>query len=319
MTTLLKIRKKVRRLTASPSPLQLSDADIDEYIDTFYEQDLPAELKLWQLHKTYTFYTKGNEDQYTLPVNEILGINPPVYIAGYECFYTQSPQQFYRIYPKVQYEQNLGNGDGSAGAYPFTLTNVPVLRRSFSVTAVDSNNVTRTLVDIPTTEVGGNLVAQGTTAPALGTINYVTGAINITNFGDTIPVANPITAFYYPYVASRPTAFLLYSNTITLRPVPDQSYQVEVEAFVKPTQLLDSDDDSPDIHQWWQYLAFGAAFKVLEDRQDTETMAALAPRLDEQKQLVLHRTILQQTPERTATIYTEQVTNFLGNPYRGGF
>jgi len=318
MTTLVKIRRKVRRLTATPSALQLPDSEIDEYIDTYYEQDMPAELKLWNLHETYTFYTSPNEDRYTLPVNSILGVNPPVYIAGYQSFYTQSREQFFRLYPIDEYEEDLGSGDASAGPFSFTLSNTPVLRRSFYASALDSNDVTQTLVDIPVTESTGNLVADGTTTPAVGTINYDTGAVTMT-FSDTIPASSTIRGSYLPYEPSRPTAMLFYDDYFLLRPVPDRAYKVVIEAYLKPTQLLDADNDSPDLAQWWQLIAFGAALKVLEDRQDTETLATLIPRYDEQKQLALHRTILQQTPERTATIYTEQVTNLLGNPYRGNY
>jgi len=318
MTTLAKIRRKVRRLTATPSALQLPDSEIDEYIDTYYEQDMPAELKLWNLHDTYTFYTTPNEDQYTLPVNSVLGINPPIYIAGYQSFYTQSREQFFRLYPMTEYTEDLGNGDGTAGAYTFTISNIPALRRSFYVSALDANDVTQTLVDIPLTESTGNLVAEGTTTPSVGIINYDTGAVTFT-FSNIIPASSTIYCGYFPYQASRPTAVLFYDDYFTLRPIPDKAYKVVVEAYLSPSQLLNADNDTPDLAQWWQLIAFGAALKVLEDRQDTETISTLIPRYDEQKQMALHRTILQQTPERTATIYTEQVTNFLGNPYRGNY
>lgn len=318
MTTLFKIRRKVRRLTATPSPLQLPDSEIDEYIDTYYEQDMPAELKLWNLHETYIFYTVPNEDKYTLPVNTILGVNPPIYIAGYESYYTQSENQFFRVYPKTEYEETLGVGNASAGPYTYTLINTPIRRRSFYISATDTNDVTRTLVDSPLTESTGNLV-DSDSAAVLGSINYVSGAVTVTNFGDVIPATSNITCAYDPYEASRPTGMLFYDDYFLLRPIPDKAYKVEMEAYRKPSQLLNVDGDTPDLEQWWQLIAFGAALKVLEDRQDTESLVAIAPRYDEQKQLALHRTILQQTPERTSTIYAEQSTNYFGNPYRSGY
>ncbi len=318
MTTLTKIRRKVRRLTATPSALQLPDAEIDNYVDDYYEQDMPAELKLWNLHDTYSFYTTANEDRYTLPVNTILGINPPAYVAGYQSYYTQNREQLYRLYPMTEFEQDLGEGTAIAGPYIYTLSNTPVLRRTFYASAVDSNDVTRTLVDIPLTQSTGNIVAEGTTTPSVGQINYETGVISLT-FGDTISATSTISCAYWPYEASRPTAVLFYDDYFILRPVPDKAYKVTVEAYLSPSQLLNSDDDGPDVAQWWQLIAFGAALKVLEDRQDTETIQTLYPRYDEQKQLVLHRTILQQTPQRTSTIFTEQSQGSLGNSYRSGY
>jgi hypothetical protein len=311
MTTLARIRKKVRRLTATPSVIQLPDSEIDEYIDTFYLQDFPAHLKLFELHKTYHFFTEANIDRYALPVNTNFSVNPPVYIAGYQSFYTQSREEFFRLYPKLAFSQDIGNGDGTAGAYPFTLTNIPVLQRQFSVSAVDTNGDDVTIED----DGDGNLVVPGSVVNR-GTINYVTGVGTVT-FPNAIPATSTINTQSVPYAASRPTAVLFFDNFFTLRPVPDMSYRVSIEVYQSPSQLLDVDTDEPDIQQWWQYIAFGAAMKILEDRNDTETMLALEPRLDEQKQLVLHRTIVQQTTQRTPTIYTEQSTNYYGNWFQG--
>lgn len=319
MSTLAKIRKKVRRLTASPSAIQLPDSEIDEYIDTFYEQDLPAHLKLWDLHETYEFYTSQHEDRYTLPVNTYLNISPPVYIGGYQSYYTQLREQFFKIYPKLGYSENVASGNGTAGPYTFTLTNKPVLKRDFLVSAVDTNSVTRTLTDIPVTDLTGNLVASNTTSPVLGSINYVSGEVTVTSFGDTIDSGTTINSQYTPYKTQRPTAMLFYDDEMILRPVPDKAYKVGVEVYRTPSQLLDVAGDEPDIRQWWQYIAFGAAYKILEDRQDTETMQALAARLDEQKQLVLHRTVEQLTPQRTETIFSEQASNVNVNQYWSGF
>ena len=40
-STLADIRSKVRRITARPSALQITDAEIDNYINTFYIYDFP--------------------------------------------------------------------------------------------------------------------------------------------------------------------------------------------------------------------------------------------------------------------------------------
>ena len=91
---------------------------------------------------------------------------------------------------------------------------------------------------------------------------------------------------------------------ITLRPVPDQSYLVEVNAFKKPTALLDA-GESPELQQWWQYLAYGAAKKIFEDTQDLTGIQSLMGGFREQENLINRRNIVQRTNQRTATIYTE--------------
>jgi len=45
-STLETIKIKVRRLTRSPSEAQLSDADLNQYINTFLIYDLPEHLAL---------------------------------------------------------------------------------------------------------------------------------------------------------------------------------------------------------------------------------------------------------------------------------
>ena len=77
-----------------------------------------------------------------------------------------------------------------------------------------------------------------------------------------------------------------------------------------PTALATATDD-PQLQEWWQLLAYGAADKIFADNADFEDLEKFRPLLKEQMDLVLRRTIVQQTSERTATIYTEQ-TNGMG-------
>ena len=334
ITNLIAIRNKVRRLTGSISQSQLSDADLDDYINTFYLLDFPAHLKLWNLNENYEFFTVPNEDQYTLPINPTFdannnqfpsfqGILPPVYIDGYESWYSQSQKEFYVTYPKLNFEQTGPSGDGSSGPYTVTLTNIPILKRELTISAVDVNGVTQILKD----DGNGNLInasASVAVPVTTGTVNYVTGAVNILNFRDAtdtqiaIPATSTITLRYVPYQASRPIAMLFFDDQMILRPVPDKVYRVQIEVFKTPTQLI-ATTDQPEIHQWWQLIAFGAARKVLQDRLDNEALASIEPFYQEQMSLVLYRTALQQTPQRTATIYTDMISYPVGNRPFGGF
>jgi hypothetical protein len=106
----------------------------------------------------------------------------------------------------------------------------------------------------------------------------------------------------YPYTAGKPTAVLFEDGSFTFRPVPDKAYRIEVDVFQRPTALLDV-DDTPELSQWWQYIAYGAAKKVFEDRMDIESVQAITPEFMRQRSLVLQRLVIQQSGERTATIY----------------
>jgi len=310
-STLLQIKKKVRRLTASPSTNQLSESDLEEYIDVFYEQDFPAALKLWNTHNKYEFFTIPNEDQYPFDTDAYQAALPPVYFDGIQGFYSQSRDEFFSIYPKLNIEQNTGSGDGSAGPYSFTLNQLPVLKRAVTVYATATDGSTMSASDVPDDPASatGTWIDNVTGSALAGAINYVTGVCTI-SFTTAIASTESIMAKFSPYTGSRPSALLFFKNYFILRPVPDKVYRVSIEVYQTPSQLMSasnhSDANTPDVKQWWQYVALGAAIKILEDRQDIESIQNIMPAFRHQEALILYRTATQQGPERTATIYTNQ-------------
>ena len=124
-------------------------------------------------------------------------------------------------------------------------------------------------------------------------------------FAGLIVSGNPINVQYTPYVASRPQQLMFFQDQLYLYPIPDQGYTVSFEAYKLPTALANS-TDSPQLKEWWQLLAYGAADKIFAANADFENLAKFRPLLEEQMKLVLRRTIVQQTSERASTIYEEQ-------------
>lgn len=344
-STLSTIITKVRRLTGRVSNTLISDSDIVDYINTFYIFDMPEHLKMESLRVNYEFVTTANIPVYDMPTDIYLTVMPPVFIAGYQSFMTQSRQNFFRINPALNFLQQsvyMGDGtDGSTGSYSGQfLTNLPIvpgfkpnppgaftpnaqnliesrfLNWNIVVSALGAPDATSgiapsiTLID----DGLGHLISPddpGTTLTTgfvyRGTVNYLTGAINITLFQQVIPQGNAINVQYVPYVASRPQSVMFFQDQIIVYPIPDQAYTVSFEAYKYPSAFLASNPSShPQLHEWWQMLAFGAAQKIFEDNGDFENMVKYRPLLDEQMRLCLRRTIVQQTCERTATIYTEQ-------------
>lgn len=295
-TDLQTIRNKVRALTANPSPQQLSDATIDQYINTYYLYDLPDQLRLFNLKTVYSFTTQPNIDVYTLPIDLYTSFHPPLYVAGYYCKYTQSRSELFQIYPEILQNSVLGSGNGTAGPYTFTLTNAPVARNSVLIAGIDANNFSWNLTD----DGAGNLVGGGS-----GTVDYLTGVATFT-FGGVIPASENITGNFYFYQPSRPQCGMVYQDSITLRPIPDQAYQVQLDAYILPTALLTVNQD-PFLKQVWQLLACGAALKILEDRNDVENYAFVAEILKKYEYEAVYRTSVQRSNQRVATIYTQQV------------
>lgn len=329
-STLGKIKTKVRRLTASLSTAQLSDSDLNEYINTFVLYDFPEHLRLFNLKTTLTFFTQPYIDTYstnttddTDPLynfkNKYITVNPPAYIAGYQALYSQSKDQFLGIYPMTNSIQSIGTaGDGTTTSFSGNInTNQPsivsssqgslILRNNVLFSSIDSSGDSLALIDYPVSPTTGALGLIGTpqSLPSpYGQINYVTG-----NFSIVFPTApasgaviNSQTVIVQPSV---PQSILFYDGTFTMRPVPDQAYRVTIEAFVRPTELLAA-GQQPELAEWWQLIAYGAAIKVFQDRRDVENVEKIYPEFANQMRLVNRRTIVQQTSQRTATIYTEQ-------------
>jgi len=312
LSKLSNIRIKVRRLVRSPSSAQISEDDINEYINTFILYDFPEHLRSFYLRSTITFYTDPYVDTYrsdsvdaTSPLynfkNKYLTTHGPIYIAGYPAFFSQSREQFFNTYPMLNSIASTGNtGDGATTLFTGTLSAIPVLAGSVIFTSIDANNNGVILKD----DGDGNIVLPGggVTAP-VSTINYVTGAYAI-NFPIAPALAADIKSQTVPYVAARPQSVCYFENAFILRPVPDQVYAVNIEVNKRPTELL-ADADEPGLSEWWQYIAYGAAKKILEDRLDSESIQEIMPEFKNQETLLLRRTIVQQSNERVATIYTD--------------
>ena len=358
--TLAAIQQKVRRLTRSLSENQLSTTDLNNYINTFIVYDFPEHLRTFKLRQQFSFYANPYQDVYNTdelsfgdPVanptilnnplynfqNIYLDIHPPVYIAGYNSFYTQSREQFFGIYPFVNSIASIGPvGDGVTTTFTGVVNSqqaiipgnlnqqvVTLVKNNVLFSSVDINLNGLALVDVPlivpatgNPSVLGNLYVPGTqptTPPTtadlnpLNTINYFTGAFTIT-FPTAPNVGTLINSQTVPQVVALPQALLFYQNQFTLRPVPDQPYQINFEVDVRPVALL-ANGDAPELEEWWQYIAYGAAKKIFEDRMDLESVALILPEYRKQENLCNRRTIVQYTNERAATIYTEQ--NGAGN------
>lgn len=329
ISTLAAIQTKIRRLTRSPSEALLTTSQINEAVNTFYLYDMPEHLRLFDLHTTITFYTAPNIDTYdpvaisdptspfydpTSPLydfnNRYITVNQPVYIAGYNSLYLQSRETLFSIYPLVSSIARIASsGDGVTTAFSGTLTNIPVLANDVLFTSVDANNDGLVLRDVPISSEFGNLYVPNDLTTSYGLINYLTGTFSF-DFPTAPASGEAIYSQTLPYNASLPQAVLYYDGKFIVRPVPDKVYPITLEAYQRPTELLDT-SQNPELKQWWQYIAVASSIKILYDRMDLETIEKLMPYFKEQEQLVLRRTIVQNTTQRTQTIYAQQ-TGFYG-------
>lgn len=297
-TTLTAIRNKVRKLTGRPSSSQITDSEIDDYVNTYYQYDFPQELKVFNLKTTYSFYTQPNQDQYTFTPDLYYSLEQPVYVSGFQANFYENRELFFRVYPKQFTEQTFATSSGAAGPYAGSVTGTPFLAGEVLISTVSAAGPTFVVTD----DGFGNLVGD---CLAGSTVNYLTGAINVTFTGATL-ASSPVNCKFVPYSASRPLSVLYYENTLTIRPVPDDSYKIELQAFIKPTALINP-AGSPLLQEYWQLLSYGAASKVFADNLDMENYSKVLPFIKEQLNFVQRRTLMQIKNQRTATIYSENM------------
>ena len=333
--TLDAIRTKVRKLTRSQSQLLLTNTQIDEYVNTFLVYDLPSILRLTDLKQTYTFYTRPFQDKYetitlgfnTQPLfnytNLANGTFGPFFIGGYRAAFSQSREKFYGRWPILNQQIQIATGNGVQTTFTGVLTGKPILQNNVTFSSLDAASLQLVMQDIPVVNgnnipfnVGNLYVPNGPANPLvvdpINTINYLTGAYTVT-FPNPPGAGQPVFVLDYTYAAAIPNSVLFFNNTFYLRPVPDKPYPVNFEVFYQPIQLIQA-ADKPQIEQWWQYIAYGAAIKVLQDRNDQDTVNLLLPEFHKQELLVLRRTLVQQGDDRAATIYSQQ-TSLYGSPW----
>ena len=99
--TLTKIRAKVRKLTGRPDEGAITNVDLDDYINHYYQnvfplEALPSELKKWFTQDTSSILDSWAVDEKNLAFRE------PFTIAGYPINYYLNAKDFYEKFPETQ-------------------------------------------------------------------------------------------------------------------------------------------------------------------------------------------------------------------------
>lgn len=283
------------------------------------------------------------------------GFMDPAYINGIQVpFYTQR-DAFYKVWtPYVQSLQPAAIGDGTA-SYTLNLpffpaivghvdisgiiavgstvdpivgaalnTNVPItsLYPGVTITAQDTSNATMVVTDSgqllnTNQQVGFLQTSVGSVVQAAGQVNYHTGAVTVT-FPNAVPAGNQIQVNCYFYQSGIPRAILFYDNVITIQPPPNVSYYVEMDAYLSPAAFLNS-ASALQFAYMGEYIARGAARKILSDTGDVEQFQFYEPLFKEQETLVWKRSQRQFTANRTGTIFSELQSQNTANASGLGF
>lgn len=198
------------------------------------------------------------------------------------------------IYPAIYFTSIDANGNSVVvqDSGQFLQTLVPTV-----------NHANYGLLMTPGNAPFGYSALSGGYSTTLNTINYLTGMANVT-FPVNIPQGAQINGQCFFFQSGLPRAILFNNNVITLRSPPDRQYLVELEAYLSPSAFFNTEGSLP-FGYMAEYIARGAARKILSDTGDIEQFMFYEPLFREQENLVWKRSQRQFTATRTQTIYSQ--------------
>lgn len=161
---------------------------------------------------------------------------------------------------------------------------------------------------------GGALATPYTTAQ--NTINYLTGIATDVYFPSAIPDGVAINGQCLYYQSGLPRSVLYYNNVITLRTVPSSQFMVELNAYLSPCAFFSTANIMPYAYMS-EYIALGAARKIMMDTGDAEQISFYEPFFKEQEMLVWKRSQRQFTATRTETIFGGNMNSQNSGWYNG--
>lgn len=355
------IYAKIRRLTGSDAmqlpnnanSLDPNSVGLADYVNSFYNYDLPAQFRSLKLKDKYTFNTTALIDTYAFNSEQYTTVDMPCYCMKREIALFNDPWAFYGANFNWQSQTNFTQGNGTAGPYSGYTTGYPILRSTnnnpYTSTQVPASPTNYGTPNVPgvsqgnpayqaqrvqnilitantatgtcnvTDDGNGNLIGDISSSYTQGTVNYQTGEISGLYFSSVIPGGNNIQIQYNAINPTIPLSILFFQNQFILRPVPDQGYTIELIAYRQPTQALaqySGGAGTPELSEWWETICFGASKKIFQDRLDMDGVAMMDKFLQESYQLNYTRTCAQISTGRVPTIYQDQLQGTYG---QGGF
>lgn len=324
--TYTKIESLARRLTASPGESTWKSADLQEMLNTFYNNDFPYAIKLDQMRSFYTFYTRPNIDRYPLDVNYNQGIRSPMYVDGIMGFFYKDRDEFFRMWPRWPSFFKSATGNGVTATFNFTVPGpflptmvtlgcVAVAGNAISIADDGKGNlqlqVPNPQISVPVqTDPSPGMKNLNTANPGqdivttIGTVDYVTGTFAFTLPAGYIPAQGE--QFHLrvsQYQTGRPFSLLFWNNEFQIRPIPKFIHKIEVETYLTPVQFMLT-TDSPILNQWVQYLGYGLACERLRQQQDMDGLANVMEGFKRQEALALERQGVEEIGQRNSNIYS---------------
>ena len=344
MTTgyLQDILEKARILSASANSSDVTDEKMLKMLDSYYQNDLPAELRVLKLKDLYTFNTYPGIDVYPFDFDHWTTVSKPVYCSKREIIIFQDVSSFWNYDSEKQYDEILAAADGTEGPYSGTTSASPMLRSTYNNPIVETKSATTyeqgisnypPSFSVPNISRVQNILITANTASSAvivsddgggnligdcisGTIDYNTGVVSNLVFTEIIPSGTSIYIRYVPVTQGYPYKILYTQSQFTLRPVPDQSYEVEITAYRKPSAALlgitsytaPNLSGRPENFEWWEILAFGIAKKLYQERLDMDGVQLMQMYMDDAIDKALTRTYAELGEKQAGTIYRNEAS-----------
>lgn len=280
--TLADIRNKVRQVTGRYSPSELTNDQLDDYINKYYTLTFPAEVKLDKELTYYEFLTEANQAFYDQPLTTYTNFVPPATVNNLSLIWFQDPSAFFQSNPLQYTFLTPWTGDGATVTFSTTVTGFPIFPGTLTIydeveTFEDTNN------DWTTSDVNITGSEGGTS-----TINYDDGTVSVT-FNTAPADGQNIYLNYVIFKSGRPRSILMYNDQFQLFPVPDQAYIIKMGAYQVVTELS-SPTDTPSLSEWGPAIAYGAARNIFADFGENDSYAETTALYKEQISYVLTRT-----------------------------
>ncbi|HUX61394.1 MAG TPA: hypothetical protein VMV32_08785 [Ignavibacteriaceae bacterium] len=280
--TLSQIRQKVRQVTGRFTSSEITNVQLDTYINQYYQLRFPSEVKLEAKLTYYQFTTSANQAFYNQPLELYTNYQPPATCNNLNMLWYQNPAVFFENNPLQYTFLTQWTGDGATVNFTTTVTGFPIFPGTLTVSdnvelfQDDSQDWTTSNVNIIGNQ-GGLLV-----------INYEAGTVNVT-FNTAPANGQKIFLNYVIFAANRPQALLMYNNQFQLFPVPDQEYIIKMPAYIVVLPLVNA-TDTPDLNEWGPCIAYGTARDIFSDYGELDAYNDISNLYKEEVSYILTRT-----------------------------
>jgi len=274
--------QKIRQVTGRFSEDDMSNVELSDRLNKYYQLRFPAEVKLEQKHVFYEFQTSANQATYAAPDSTYTNFEPPATVNNLSMLWYQDSAKFEQENPLQYNFSKPWTGDGATVTFSTSVTGFPIYPSTLTI----SDN-TETFEDTTTTWTTSDVTITGS-AGGTATINYESGSVSVT-FNAAPADGQLIYLNYVLFKAGRPEAILYFANQFQLFPVPDQVYIIKMRSYQVVSALVNS-TDTPDLDEWGPCLAYGTALGIFADYGENDAYSETTALHKEQISLILTRT-----------------------------